>query len=186
MCFWDGPRFGNWFDTHIVEEEIWKMARYYGGCPIVVETNKDRGLIELLKLRPDAHIYQREMFNRREQVMMSAFGWETNDRTREMIVSGLAQVLREAGSRDTRSMPGHGIEIPCKWAVEQLGNFVTKPSGRSEAAKGKHDDDVLMLAMGRQCLGHATPFFEETRAAWVPDHLRGAAGAGRVASKQYR
>ena len=158
------------------------MARYYGNCPIVVEVNKDRGLIELLKLRGDANIYQREMFNRREQVMMSAYGWETNDRTREMIVSGLAQVLREAGSRETRAAPGHGIEIPCPWAVTQLGNFVTKPSGRSEAAKGKHDDDVLMLAIGRQCLGQATPYFEEARQAWVPHHLRSPVGAARSGS----
>lgn len=184
ICYYDGPRFGNWFDTHIVEEELWKMARYYGNCPIVVEVNKDRGLIELLKLRGDANIYQREMFNRREQVMMSAYGWETNDRTREMIVSGLAQVLRESGDRGQRAMPGHGIEIPCPWAVAQLGNFVTKPSGRSEAAKGKHDDDVLMLAMGRQCLGQATPFFEEKRSAWVPDHLRVGQKAGRSGSKE--
>lgn len=186
ICFWDGPRFGNWFDTHIVEEELWKMARFYGRCPMVVETNKDRGLIELLKLRPDANIYQREMFNRREQVMMSAYGWETTERTREMIVSGLAQALRESGSRETRAEYGAGIEIPCPWAVEELGNFVTKPSGRSEAAKGKHDDSVLMLAIGRQCLGHATPYFEDVRPAWIPGDLRREverrAGAG---SKQY-
>ncbi|WP_412755767.1 hypothetical protein, partial [Legionella anisa] len=83
----------------IVEEELYRMSRFYGGALIVVEVNKDRGLIELLKLRPDTNIYQREMFNRREQVTMQAYGWNTDVRTREMVISTLATAIREAGKR---------------------------------------------------------------------------------------
>ncbi len=168
ICYADGTRFGNWWDTDIVEEEIYRMARYYGGCKIAVEVNKDRGLIELLKLRNDADLYQREMFNRREQVTTNAYGWNTDVRTREMVISTLARALREAG----KGKVSEGIECRCPWLVAQLKNFVTKANGRSEAASGKHDDDVLMLAIGLQLLDHATPYIERERMAWLPPDIR--------------
>ena len=168
ICYHDGTRFGNWWDTDIVEEEIYRMARYFGGCKIAVEVNKDRGFIELLKLRGDADIYQREMFNRRSQMVTEAYGWNTDVRTREMVVSTLARALREAG----KGKVGEGIECRCPWLVAQLKNFVTKANGRSEAASGKHDDDVLMLAIGLQLIDHATPYFEAERERWLPPDLR--------------
>ena len=143
------------------------MARYYGGCKIVVEVNKDRGFIELLKLRTDVDIYQREMFNRREQVMTSAYGWNTDVRTREMVISTLARALREGG----KGKVNEGIELRCPWIVKQMKNFITKANGRSEAASGKHDDDVLMVAIGLQLLDHATPYQESEREVWCPRDL---------------
>lgn len=176
ICYADGIRFGNWFDTDIVESEIYRMSRYYGGAKIVVEVNKDRGLIELLKLRGDVDIYQREMFNRREQMMTSAYGWLTDVRTREMVISTLAQALREAG----KGVVGHGVELRCRWLVEEMKNFVTKTNGRSEAAKGKHDDGVLMVAIGLQVIDHATPYFESHRDEWLPRDLMAVRDARRA------
>jgi len=175
ICYPDGTRFGNWWDTDIVEEEIYRMSRYYGGCKIAVEINKDRGFVELLKLRQDVDLYQREMFNRREQVTTSAYGWNTDVRTREMLISTLARALREAGTGKV----GEGIELRCPWMVAQMKNFVTKASGRSEAASGKHDDDVLMVAIGLQLIEHATPYMEAEREAWIPRDLREAPGVHR-------
>ena len=168
ICYPDGTRFGNWWDTDIVEEELYRMSRYYGGCKIAVEVNKDRGLIELLKLRPDVDIYLREMFNRRTEMTTEAYGWLTDLRTREMVISTLARAIREAGSGKVNE----GIECRCPWLVAQLKNFVTKANGRSEAASGKHDDDVLMLAIGLQLIDHATPYHESEREQWIPPDLR--------------
>ncbi|MBC8001078.1 MAG: hypothetical protein H7X97_00705, partial [Opitutaceae bacterium] len=36
ICYNDGVRFGNWFETDIVEEELYRMSRLYGGAMIVV------------------------------------------------------------------------------------------------------------------------------------------------------
>lgn len=168
ICYADGTRFGNWWDTDIVEEEIYRMARYYGGCKIAVEVNKDRGLIELLKLRTDVDIYLRAMFNRRSQKTTEAYGWLTDLRTREMVISTLARALREAGTGKV----SEGFECRCRWLVAQLKNFVTKANGRSEAASGKHDDDVLMVAIGLQLIDHATPYHESEREQWIPRDLR--------------
>ena len=168
MCHKEGTKFGNWVDTDILEEEIWLMTQYYGGCVSVVEVNKDRGLIELQKKRGDTRIYEREVWNKREQETVNQYGWMTTEKTREMIISTLARALRESG----KGQPGDGIEIRCPWIVAQLKNFVTKKNGRSEAAKGKHDDDVLMVSIGLQCIEHATPYHEQTVKRVLPRDLQ--------------
>jgi hypothetical protein len=154
ICYEDGVRFGNWWDTHILEEQIWRMQLYYGRCKTVVEENKDRGLIEMQKGRADVDIYQREVFNKRTHQITQQLGWRTDERTREAIISNLARALTEAGT----GKHGTGIDVRCPWIVAQLKNFVVKASGRSEAAKGKHDDDVLMLAIGLYLIEQATTY----------------------------
>jgi hypothetical protein len=181
ICYQDGTRFGNWVDTDILEEEIWLMTRYYGGCISVVETNKDRGLIELQKKRGDMLIYQREVFNKRDQETVKQYGWTTTEQSREMIISTLARALREAG----KGLPGDGIEIRCPWIIAQLKNFVTKKNGRSEAAKGKHDDDVLMVAIGLQCIEQATTYHERSVEPWLPPDLRPKRRGARSAGGTY-
>ena len=175
----DGVRFGCYWDIDVLEEEVWRMARYYQAL-IVPEMNMDRGLVELLKLRGDVDIYQREMFNRREQVKTTALGWMTDKNTRAMAIEKLAEVIREAG----RGVDGTGFEIRCPWAIRQLENFVVKPNGRSEAATGHHDDDVLALAIGIQTLGNALPWCERETEAWIPPDLRGG-GDRRIGGGQW-
>jgi hypothetical protein len=165
MLFEDGIRFGCWWDIDVLEEEVWRMARYWQSI-IVPEMNMDRGLVELLKLRNDVDIYERELFNRREQTKTKALGWMTDVKTRPMIIETLAKVIREAG-RDEMG----GYEVRCPWAIAQLKNFIVKNSGRSEASTGKHDDDVLSLAIGVQLLDMATPWVETRREEWLPRDL---------------
>lgn len=149
----DGVRFGCWWDIDVLEEEVWRMARYWQAI-IVPEMNMDRGLVELLKLRGDVDIYQREMFNRREQVRTKALGWMTDTKTRGMIIEQLARGIREAG----RGNPGEGIELRCPWLIRECSDFVVKPNGRAEAAPGKHDDGVLSACIGYYTLDSATPW----------------------------
>jgi hypothetical protein len=146
-----------WWNIDVVEELVWRMARYWQAV-IVPEMNMDRGLVELLKLRGDADIYQREMFNRREQVRTTALGWVTDVKTRPMIVEKLAMTLRESG----RGEMGVGYEVRCPWIIAQLRNFGTKPNGRMEALVG-HDDDVISLAIGNYTRGCGAPWRETER-----------------------
>ena len=164
----DGKRFGCWWAIDVLEEEVWRMARYWQAL-IVPEMNMDRGLVELLKLRSDIDIYQREIFNRREMVRTKALGWITDAKTRPMAIETLAKAVREAG----RGQVGEGYEIRCPWAIRQLKNFIVKPNGRAEASSGHHDDDVLSMAIGVQLLDMATPWNEREREEWIPRDLRG-------------
>lgn len=156
------------YDLDVLELAAWKLARYYGGsygCKIVVEVNKDRGLIELLKQR-SADLYQREIFNQREQKMSEALGWDTNEKTRERVLENLATAIRE-WDRD-----GDGIDVFDPRAVDELNHFVRKPNGRSEASIGWHDDDVLSIAIGLMLIEHGSTLKNEPGQNIIPPDLR--------------
>lgn len=152
-----------WWAIDVLEEQVWRMARYWQAV-VVPEMNMDRGLVELLKQRGDVDIYEREMFNRRDQVMTKALGWMTDKRTRGMVVDGLVGRIRASGNGEI----GGGLEVRCPWAVAQMRDFIRKPSGRCEAMGGKHDDDILALGIAMQCLERATPWYEVERVGWEP------------------
>lgn len=168
MCYSDGENFGCWWNIDVLEDEIYRMSQYFGGCMIVPEMNADRGLVELLKLRGDALIYERQQFNQREGTMMNALGWMTTVKTRPMIIEGLQRGIREAG----KGLICEGIQIRCPWALKQFKNFVTKASGKMEASSGHHDDDVLGIAIGFQNIDQATPYFVAERISELPRDLR--------------
>lgn len=154
------------WDIDVLEEQVWRLAQYFGNCMIVPEMNADRGLVELLKLRGGARIYEREMFNQREQQTQKALGWVTDVRTREMIIDNLARAIREQGNQ------GEGIDIPCPITLAEMQAFIVKASGRSEAMGGKHDDCCLQMAIGLMCLDSATVYRTPTTHVELPRDLR--------------
>ena len=156
------------WDIDVLENVIWQLARYYGpssGCKIAIEMNMDRGLTELLKQR-GANLYQRQMFNQREQKLMPALGFQTNAKTRENLIDCLAKAIREWDK------PGEGIDIFSEFAVEQCENFIKDEKGHSKASEGYHDDDVLSIALGLQLIDHATPYYPQQRMGDLPPDLR--------------
>ena len=163
-----------WWAIDVLEEQVWRMARYWQAivCP---EMNRDSGLVERLKMRGDVEICQREIFNRRENEFTKVLGWMTDQKTRPMIIENLSARLRGAG----KGKVGDGIEVRCPWILGQLKNFVVTKTGRAEAASGKHDDDVMSLAIGLQHLGMASVWRETPRERWVPRDLRDAVVARR-------
>lgn len=154
------------WDIDVLEEQVWRLAQYYGNCLIVPEVNMDRGLIELLKLRIGANIYLREVFNRRDNKTTKAYGWQTTTATREMMIENLARAIRERGTQS------EGIEIHCPITLAEMQNFVVKANGRSEAMPGKHDDTVLETAIGLMCVAGATTYSEPRIAPRLPPDLR--------------
>ena len=154
------------WDIDVLEEQIWRLASYYGNCAIVPEMNMDRGLVELLKLRPGAQIYQRKVWNRRDQLESKAYGWKTDTASREMAIENLARAIRERGNQ------AEGVDILCPITLSELQTFVTRANGRSEAMPGKHDDTVLQMAIGLMCLDGATTYAEPTVTITLPPDLR--------------
>ncbi len=162
------------WEIDTLEDAIWKLARYYGsrqGCMIAIEMNMDRGLTELLKLR-SANLYMREVFNRREVKTSNALGYQTNEKTRETLITTLAAAVREW---DT---PGHGIDIWCPHAIEQFENFIRKETGRSEAGQGFHDDDILAIALGMELIEHASLYVPERNIYGAPPEEQGGRRGG--------
>lgn len=145
----------------VVEERVARVSAWYGWCQIVVEMNKDLGLVELLKKRPRANLYRREVFNRKTEQTLEVFGWltlatgQTGQRSR--ILEALAIAVRNW------DVEGKGIDIPDRRVLHELGRMIVKENGREEAGPGAHDDTVLMLAIGLATIGKATPYYEPQR-----------------------
>jgi len=76
---------------------------------------------------------QREPSDRRP-ALLQELGYETNRITRPVLISGLETALRMGA-----------IQIHDPETIQQLREFVRKPSGREEGMK--HDDDVLAEAL---------------------------------------
>jgi hypothetical protein len=154
-------RDANRWDPDVLEPAIYALALFYGNCRIVVEMNKDMGYIELLKRRgndpakpnePAARLYEREVFNEREQRKVKALGWQTTESNREALLITLAGAIRSTGE------DGGGIELRCPHLVQECVHFERNEKGKSVASGGWHDDDVMSVAIGLQCIGHATTY----------------------------
>lgn len=141
------------WDSDIVQDEVYKLSKYYGNCIIAIEDNFDRGLIEGLKRR-GAYLYRREQFNRIQKTKSLVYGWNTNTHTRGVLVERLAKAIREY---DTE---GSGIEAWCPWLVDELFSFVQKTTGKVEASDGSHDDQVISAGIAITLIEHATRFFQ--------------------------
>lgn len=177
-CRWDGD---------VLEAAIYRLALYYGNCRIVIEMNKDTGVTELLKQRgreseePAVKFYTREVFNQREQKATTALGWMTTEKNRESLVNTLSAAIRSTGE------DGAGIEIRCPHALAECSHFEVNVKGRSAAAGGWHDDDVLALAIGMQCIGFATPYRVKRVKRQLPPEVKKILrkGAGKRRPGQY-
>lgn len=144
------------WDIDVIEVPIWRLAKKYGGrlgCKIVIEMNMDRGLTELLKLR-GADLYQREVWDEKEQRKKKALGVTTGGKTREMFIEALAKCIREWDD------PEESIDIWDPNAVKQVQNFIINEKGKSTAAAHHHDDDVLFISIGTFLIQHATTYWK--------------------------
>jgi hypothetical protein len=166
------------WDIDVLESEVAKLSEHYGNCLIVPEMNMDRGLVELLKLR-GANIYQREIFNRRDFKTTTALGWMTTTETRGMIIEGLAKAIREW------DVDASGLDCACPDIISELESFIVKDTGRAEAMKGKHDDQVLALAIGLACLDSATAYSPPELVRTLPRDLQNLEASRVKRSGQY-
>lgn len=149
------------WDIDLVDEWCRRLWAYYN-CLIVPEVNgPGLALIELLKLW-GAPIYQREIFNQREQRRENVYGWETTPKTRPMMIETLARAIREY---DTE---GDGIELWDPHIVSEINSFVRKPNGREEAMDGSHDDDVIGMAIGLTTMEGAQTYHPKTDFVHLP------------------
>jgi hypothetical protein len=149
------------WDIDVMEAQVWRLATYYGNCLIVPEMNKDRGLVELLKLRLTANIYVRTHFNRREQTETNMLGWVTTPETRGKLVTALQIGIREYANIDPVKGPSQErCEIYSPVILDEAETFIIKSDGRCEAMAGKHDDGVLASGIGLACIDAATTYHQ--------------------------
>ncbi len=124
-------------DDDIYAEQLYCLGKYYNEALIGIEVNYSlqptKYLAEKLKY---SNLYVREQLDNISKKVVKRFGFETNSKTRPVILSDLVTLIREDVT----------IEEDAATLKEML-TFVKNDKGRAEAMEGFHDDLVMALAI---------------------------------------
>ena len=80
-----------------------------------------------------------------------------------MLIERLAACVRESE-----------LDIYCPSILSQMRAFIVNDRGKAEALPGKHDDDVMSLAIGLFCISGATTLREKQVVRSIPRDLQEA------------
>ena len=142
------PCFDDW---HILEDKVIVLCQYYGRCLIGVEVPMGLTLLEGLR-RAGMPLFKRRMTGSGgaggPTTPLEKLGFQSNTATKPMVIGSLSRALD--GDPPLDIFDAH--------AINELGSFVVHDDGRVAALPGKHDDDVMALAMAVHHLPLATPY----------------------------
>jgi hypothetical protein len=131
---WQGKQ-----ETGLVADEAYRIGRLYNNAMIVPEVTGGWGYAvdQVLKRYKYPRLYTRRVLDRLSQRWTDRTGFETQTRTRMLVLEALETVLREQefGLYSLRT-------------VNELGTFVYSERDKPEAQPGCNDDLVLALAIG--------------------------------------
>lgn len=152
----------NQFEGAPLARVIAGLHAYYGRAIIVVESNLGEGLIVRLRDEYRCLLYCQEDMDAVRQRPVTTYGYNTNEASRRHAVDKLQEYIRE-----------QRIEITCPNIIAELKTFIFNSKGKPEASPGAHDDDVMALAIGLTCLGHATmyPLRQALKTASVDERM---------------
>lgn len=161
-------------DEDLFTHQLFCLGMYYNTALIGVETNwSTYPVMELERLRYPKQ-YVRETFDTFTHKVKTAFGFNTNTKTRPVIISELITAVRD----DIRIVNDEDT-------LEEMLTFVRDESYRPEAEEGAHDDCVMSLAIAHHIRpqqsylkeSEAAPEFEWSESMW--EDYRNASAAER-------
>lgn len=124
------------FDADEYTRQMYCLGKYYNNALIGIEANFDTYPIKKLEEYNYPKQYIREKEDTYTGKLEKRFGFETNKKTRPLILSMLQAIVND------------NIElINDKETLEEMLVFVRNERGRPEAQEGSHDDLVMALAI---------------------------------------
>lgn len=136
------PCFDDW---HVLEQKVMALCLYYGRCLIGVEVPMGLTLLEGLR-RAGMPLFKRHSGGPGAPV--EKLGFQSNAATKPLVIGSLSRALD--GDPHLDLFDPH--------VIDELGSFVVHEDGGEAALAGKHDDDVMALAMAVHHLSLATPY----------------------------
>jgi hypothetical protein len=143
------------WDMDILEGRIGIVSAWYGRCMIAPEANRDGGLIRNL-MRTGYPMVRVQKYNKATDRLEDFWGFDTTEDNRDRIIRQLVGAVRRMDD------DGEGIEIPDPAVVQEMQVFIRLKTGRTEAAGGWHDDQVLAAAFAEELKEQATLMLEPT------------------------
>ncbi len=149
-------------DPDLLAWIIVTIGTWYNNALVAVENN-NHGLLTL-KFLSSVHsydnIYVEKALDERGQRQKKRLGFNTNVKTRKMILDLLRRLIRE-----------EEIELYSKATIDELQTFVIHKDGKEAAQHGCHDDRVMSLAIAAyMCYMH--PYLPRMMYSPQPENRR--------------
>ena len=125
--------------------QMYCLGKYYNWALIGIETNYSTFPEGILEDMNYPNLYVREKVDTFSGEIVKAFGFNTNTKTRPLIIDGLKDVVNQAPEtiNDFETMG-------------EMLTFVYDENWKAQAEEGEHDDLVMALAIAHQIRGQQT------------------------------
>ena len=120
----------------VFAHQVYCLGKYYNDALIGIEDNFDRFPIMELERLGYKNQYVRQSMDSFTRRLRDSYGFRTTSRSRETVISGLVQALRE-----DITLVSDGQTL------QELLTFVRDENMRASAQAGAHDDCVMALAI---------------------------------------
>lgn len=127
------------FDSDQYSRQMYCLGKYYKDALLAIEANFDTYPIMELQRLGYTNQYVREKLDEYTGKTEKRFGFKTTTLTRPTIISRLIEIVRE----DTESINDQDT-------LEELLTIIKNEKGRIEAPEGRHDDQMMGLAIAHQ------------------------------------
>ncbi len=112
---------------------------YYNWALMSIETNYSTFPQKKLEELRYPKFYVREVVDRFDKSTTKQFGYNTNKKTKPLMLAYLVELVRE-----------HTDIFNDEKTLRQMLTFVKKDGGKQEAEEGYHDDKVMSIAIAHQ------------------------------------
>ena len=124
-------------DDDLYAEQLYCLGKYYHEALIGIEVNYSLQPTKYLSEKLNySNLYVREVFDTMAKKVVKRFGFETNAKSRPVILSDLITLVREDITIEEDAL-----------TLKEMLTFVKNDKGRAEAMEGFHDDLVMALAI---------------------------------------
>ena len=129
-------------DEGLFARQMYCLGMYYGWALMAIETDFSTYPQKKLEELGYPSFYVREVVDRYDKSVTKQFGFNTNKKTKPLILANLVDYVRE-----------HTDIFNNEKTLRQMLTFVKKDGGIQEAEEGYHDDKVMSIAIALQAVG---------------------------------
>ena len=146
----------NRIDPSTYGELLFYLSRYYNNAFLLVESN-NMGIATLQKLEAMGHsnLYRQTKIANVSNEDGQRLGFRTTQATKPVIIGNLKKLIED-----------EGVWIPSNIMIQELKDYISTSTGKTEAAPGTHDDTVMALAMGCEVLRTHMDKLVNNRISW--------------------
>lgn len=146
----------NRIDPSLWGELLFYLGRYYNNSLLLVESNS-MGVATLQKLESMDYVnlYRQTKIANVSKEEGTRLGFRTTSATKPSIIGNLKSLIEN-----------EEINIPSNIMIQELKDYISTDTGKTEAAPGSHDDTVMALAMGCEVLRTHSDRLSTNKVSW--------------------